>query len=401
MVPPVVGDSFARKVPVLVSGKHAEAIRYTNCLTRIPVTTASRSYEVLVKRGMLREAAQAVERAVPQCTRICIVTSKPIRRLWGKMLDRGLRGLSAKHRFFEMPDGERAKRLSNLEKLAEELVEDGADRHSVIIALGGGVVGDVSGFLASTFMRGIPVVQVPTTLVAQVDSAIGGKTGVNLTNGKNLLGTFHQPVCVLVDPDVLATLPEREYRSGLFEAMKYGVIRNPEIFELMEKQREALLARDGDLLEQLIADCIRVKAEVVSSDERESGERRILNFGHTIGHALEAETGYKSLLHGEAVGWGMIAASRIGDETGVSDKETAQRIRDLVIGYGPLPRLKVKPGRILKRLMSDKKTVGGVPHFVLARRVGEVEIVNNVPKRAILKAVEELNKFASRKWQTS
>ena len=352
---------------------------------------------MLVERGLLRGVAHALKKTLPQCTRVCVVTSRPIRKLWGKTLEKDLRGTPCKVQFFEMPDGERAKRLSNLERLAEELVECGTDRQSIIVALGGGVVGDVGGFLASVFMRGIPVVQVPTTLVAQVDSAIGGKTGVNLTNGKNLVGTFHQPVCVLVDPDVLATLPEREYRSGLFEAMKYGVIRNPRIFEMMEQHRDALLARDGDLLEQLITDCIRVKAEVVSSDERESGERRILNFGHTIGHALEAETGYKSLLHGEAVGWGMIAAARIGQETGVSDKETAQRITDMVIAYGPLPKLKVKPGRILKRLMSDKKTVGGVPHFVLTRRVGEVEIVNDVPKRVILRAVERLSELAARK----
>jgi 3-dehydroquinate synthase len=325
------------------------------------------------------------------------VTSKPIRKFWGKTLEKGLRGSSGAVQFFEMPDGERAKRLVNLEKLAEKLVQAGADRQSLVIALGGGVVGDVAGFLASVFMRGIPVIQIPTTLVAQVDSAIGGKTGVNLTSGKNLVGTFHQPVSVLVDPDVLATLPEREYRSGLFEAMKYGVIRNPRIFEVMEKQRDALLARDGDLLEGLIADCIRVKADVVSSDERESGERRILNYGHTIGHALEAETGYKSLLHGEAVGWGMIAAAIIAWETGVSDPETTRRVREMVAAYGPLPRFKVKPKRVLKRLMSDKKTVGGTPHFVLARRIGEVGIVNDVPKRVILKAVEELNQLASRK----
>lgn len=377
-------------------GSCSEAIRYTNCLIRIPVTTASRSYEVLVRRSLLREAGQVIERAVPRSTRVCVVTSKPIRKRWGKALKEGLRGASGKVQFFEMPDGERAKRLANLEKLAEKLIEHGADRQSSVVAFGGGVVGDVGGFLASVFMRGIPVIQVPTTLVAQVDSAIGGKTGVNLTNGKNLVGTFHQPACVLVDPDVLSTLPEREYRSGLFEAMKYGVIRNPRIFELMEKHRDALLARDGDLLEQLIADCIRVKAEVVSSDERESGERRILNFGHTIGHALEVETGYKTLLHGEAVGWGMIAAAGIGQEAGISDKATAQRIRDSVIAYGPLPKFKVKPGRVLKRLMSDKKTVGGVPHFVLARRMGEVEIVNDVPKRVILRAVEKLNELAQR-----
>ena len=396
MVTPAVADSFARKSRFLVSGKHTESIRYTNCLTRIPVTTASRSYEVLVERGLLRKAAQALGKALPKSTAVCVVTSKPIRKRWGKALEKGLRGGSGKVQFFEMPDGERAKRLANLEKLAEELVEHGADRQSLIVALGGGVVGDVGGFLASVFMRGIPVVQVPTTLVAQVDSAIGGKTGVNLTNGKNLVGTFHQPACVLVDPDVLSTLPEREYRSGLFEAMKYGVIRNPRIFEAMEKHREALLARDGDLLEELITDCIRVKSEVVSSDERESGERRILNFGHTIGHALEAETGYKSLLHGEAVGWGMIAAADIGREAGVSEREIAERIRDMVAAYGPLPKFKVKPGRILKRLMSDKKTVAGIPHFVLARRIGEVEIVNDVPKPVILRAVEKLNELASR-----
>jgi len=326
-----------------------------------------------------------------------VVTSKPIRKLWGKSLEKGLRDSSGKVRVFEMPDGERAKRLANLEKLAEKLIEAGADRQSVIVALGGGVVGDVAGFLASVFMRGIPVVQIPTTLVAQVDSAIGGKTGVNLTSGKNLLGTFHQAACVLVDPDVLATLPEREYRSGLFEAMKYGVIRDRRIFEMMEKNRDALLGRDGDLLEQLIADCIRVKADVVSSDERESGERRILNYGHTIGHALEAETRYKTLLHGEAVGWGMIAAAEIGERTGASDKQTAERIRELVIAYGPLSKVKVKPNRILKRLMADKKTVGGVPHFVLARRIGEVGIANDVPKRVILKAVKELNELASGK----
>ncbi len=324
MVTPAIHYSYARKSVHSRIGNRARSrpasIRYTNCLIRIPVTTASRSYEVLVDRRLLREAGQVVEQVVPRCTRVCVVTSKPIRKLWGKALEKGLRGVSGKVQFFEMPDGERAKRLANLEKLAEKLVEAGADRQSVIVALGGGVVGDVGGFLASVFMRGIPVVQVPTTLVAQVDSAIGGKTGVNLTNGKNLVGTFHQPTCVLVDPDVLSTLPEREYRSGLFEAMKYGVIRNPRIFELMEKHRDALLARDTDLLEQLIADCIRVKADVVSSDERESGERRILNFGHTIGHALEAETGYKTLLHGEAVGWGMIAAATIGEETGASDQ---------------------------------------------------------------------------------
>lgn len=293
-----------------------------------------------------------------------------------------------------MPDGERSKTLRQLEKMAEKLVTSGAERGSVILALGGGVIGDVAGFLASIFMRGVPVVQLPTTLLAQVDSAIGGKTGVNLVAGKNLLGTFHQPLAVLVDPDVLATLPEREYRSGLFEAMKYGIIRNPQIFDLMESNRDALMRRDGPLLETLIAECIRVKAAVVGADERESGERRILNFGHTIGHALEAETNYRHFLHGEAVGWGMIAAARIGAEMKITDLDTAQRIRALVLGYAPLPRVDVSGRKILKRLRSDKKTVGGIPHFVLPRTVGTVEIVNTVPAPIVVQVVEEIKRLS-------
>ena len=257
-----------------------------------------------------------------------------------------------------------------------------------MLALGGGVVGDVGGFLASIFMRGIPVVQIPTTLLAQVDSAIGGKTGVNLKSGKNLLGTFHQPLAVLADPDVLATLPEREYRSGLFEAMKYGVIRNPAIFELMESNRDALLRRDGALLERLITECIRVKADVVSADERESGERRILNFGHTIGHALEAETNYRQFLHGEAVGWGMIAATMIGVGMQMTDRYRATHHRTGAALMGHCRRWRWTADASLKRLLSDKKTVGGVPHFILPTGIGKVEVVNTVPSSAVIEAVE-------------
>lgn len=370
------------------------SIRYTNYLLRIPVKTASLSYEVLVERGLLRQSASALGDLLAPAARVFVVTSKPVRKHWGKALVKSLAGHSCE--VLNMPDGERAKRLQQLERLAEKLVKSGADRQSVIVALGGGVVGDVGGFLASIFMRGIPVVQVPTTLVAQVDSAIGGKTGVNLVSGKNLLGTFHQPSRVLVDPDVLSTLPEREYRSGLFEAMKYGVIRDPAIFELMETRRDDLLARDSKVLEKLIAACIRVKADVVSADEREGGVRRILNFGHTIGHALEAETGYEQLLHGEAVAWGMIAAGSIGVAAKVTGKSLDRRIRELVLAYGPLPKLNVKPKRILKRLTSDKKTVGGVPHFVLANAMGTVDVVNTVSPKAILQSVEELNRLAAR-----
>ena len=372
-----------------LAGRARLPIHYTRRLTRIPVQTPSRSYEVLVERGLLRSAATALRDSIPAESRVFVVTSPRIRRHWGATLQKSFSHAGQRLEILEMADGERSKKLSQLEKLASRLVKRGADRRSLILALGGGVVGDVSGFLASVFMRGVPVVQIPTTLLAQVDSAIGGKTGVNLASGKNLIGTFHQPLAVLVDPAVLATLPEREYRSGLFEAMKYGVIRNPAIFELMESNREGLLRRDGALLEKLIAECIRVKADVVSADERESGERRILNFGHTIGHALEAETGYRKVLHGEAVGWGMIAAALIGYALDVTDSLTAQRIIAMVLAYGPLPRFKAQSRQIVRRLLADKKTVGGVPHFVLATAIGKVEVVKDVPERVVLHAIEE------------
>ncbi len=349
---------------------------------------------MLVERGLLRSASTVLRDVVPAESQVFVITQAPVRKRWGPVLRKGFNKAGRKIEIVTMPDGERAKTLSHLEKLASKLVSLGADRRSVILALGGGVVGDVAGFLASVFMRGIPVVQIPTTLVAQVDSAIGGKTGVNLKSGKNLLGTFHQPLAVLVDPDVLASLPEREYRSGLFEAMKYGVIRNPAIFELMEANSDALLRREGVLLETLIAGCIRVKADVVSADERESGERRILNFGHTIGHALEAETGYKQFLHGEAVGWGMIAATVIGTRMKVTDPPTAQRILGLVRAYGSLPTVNVEGENIAKLLLSDKKTVGGVPHFILPTGIGKVEVVNTIPTPAIIEAVEEIKKLS-------
>ena len=349
---------------------------------------------MLVERGLLLSTGAVLRAIISPNSRVFLLTCPPVRKHWEGTLRKSLRKAGHAVETLVMPDGERAKTLGELEKLAAKLVSLGADRQSTLVALGGGVVGDVGGFLASIFMRGIPVVQVPTTLLAQVDSAIGGKTGVNLKAGKNLLGTFHQPLAVIADPNVLSTLPEREYRAGLFEAMKYGVIRNAAIFTLMEQKRAAILQRDGELLERLITKCIRVKAGVVSGDERESGERRILNFGHTVGHALEAETNYRRLLHGEAVGWGMIAASMIGRTMGITEAETAQRISDLVLSYGPLPKLDIDAKRVFKRLLSDKKSVAGVPHFVLSQAIGHVEIVNNVPPQVVVEAVKRTKRMS-------
>jgi len=256
----VVSSVWSRARPSL--------FRYTSSLNRIAVQTPSRPYEVLIERGLLGSTAATLRDMIAPGARVFALTSPPVRKHYGNLLRKSFAKSGHKFELLVMPDGERWKTLSQLEKLAAKMMRHGADRQSVLLALGGGVVGDVGAFLASIFMRGIPVVQIPTTLLAQVDSSVGGKTGVNLKAGKNLLGTFHQPLAVLADPDVLKTLPEREYRSGLFEAMKYGVIRNPAIFEMMESNSNALLRRDGAPLETLITECIRVKAEVVSADER-------------------------------------------------------------------------------------------------------------------------------------
>jgi len=363
-------------------------------LIRIEIQTRSKSYEVLIEAGLLRSAATYIRDTLPTAKHFVVVTAAPIRKHWGKLLLDSFASDSAKVDVIEMLDGERRKTLSTLENLSTQLVKLKADRNTVLIALGGGVVGDVTGFLASVYMRGIRFVQIPTTFLAQVDSSVGGKTGVNLTVGKNLIGTFNQPELVLIDPQVLDTLPEREYRSGLYESLKAGVIRNPRIFEFMEQNREAVLAKQPSSLEWLIAESVRVKAEVVGQDEEERGLRKILNFGHTIGHALEAETGYKVFLHGEAVAWGMVAAAMISVGMQKTSLPSAQRIIGLVLAYAPLPRVDVSPKAIFRRLASDKKTLDGQVHFVLPHEIGKVDIVTDVPERAVLQVIKELHNLS-------
>jgi 3-dehydroquinate synthase len=362
-------------------------------MIRIPVTTPSRSYEVLIGSGSLAHAGESLGNLL-EGRKAFVVTVPPVKKRWAKVLVQSLMAAGIKPTLLGMPDGERAKRLSTLEKLAEQLVKAGADRGATLIALGGGVVGDITGFLASIYMRGIDVIQIPTTVLAQVDAAIGGKTGVNLVAGKNMLGTFHQPRAVLVDPAVLKTLPAREYRAGLYESLKCGIIGDAGLFQLFEERHKEILARDPVVVEKVIADSVRLKASVVSVDEREGGLRQVLNLGHTIGHALEAETGYKLLLHGEAVGWGLVAATYIALSTGRLDSVTAGRIMNAVLGLGELPRMKVKTANILKRLKFDKKTRQGVVHFILPREIGKVEITSDVPETAVRAAVEEMRKLA-------
>ena len=362
-------------------------------MIRIPVTTPSRSYEVLIGSGLIARAGECLGTFLAN-KRAFVVTVPPVRKRWAKPLVQSLELAGIQSTILEIPDGERAKRLATLEKLAEKLVAAGADRGAALVALGGGVVGDVTGFLASIYMRGVDVIQIPTTVVAQVDAAIGGKTGVNLVAGKNLLGAFHQPRAVLADSAVLKTLPARQYRAGLYEALKCGVIGDAGLFRLFEEKHKEILERDESVVEKVITDSVRLKASIVSADEREGGLRQVLNLGHTIGHALEAETGYKLLLHGEAVGWGLLAATHIALSTGKLDSVTAGRIMNAVLGLGELPRMDLKTANVLKRLKFDKKTRQGVVHFILPREIGKVEITSDVGESTVRAAVEEIRKLA-------
>jgi 3-dehydroquinate synthase len=257
-----------------------------------------------------------------------------------------------------------------------------------LVAFGGGVVGDMTGFLAAIYMRGVPYVQVPTTLLAQVDSSIGGKTGSNLAAGKNLIGSFHHPLDVLADTDLLATLPAAELRAGLQESVKAGVIYDAKLFAYLERNADAVLAGDAKALTHVVAASVRVKADVVANDERESGLRMILNYGHTLGHAIEAATGYKQLLHGEAVGWGSIAATRLGWMRGMIGERDAERIIALILRYGPLSSFRATAEKLVALTASDKKNRSGTLSFVLPKKIGVVEIVRDVTKDEMLAAAE-------------
>lgn len=363
-------------------------------MLRISVSVQPRPYEALIESGLIDRTGVLVRELFPSGQRCFVVTMPSLRRRWANKVMASLSRAEFEPKLLEMPDGERHKRLSTVERLAEELVRKGADRRSFLIALGGGVVGDVTGFLAAMYMRGVDVIQIPTTVLAQVDASIGGKTGVNLKAGKNLIGAFHQPRAVLIDPEVLSTLPDREFRAGLYEAIKCGVIGNPELFFRFEQRQRQILKRQPEDLEFLIAASVRLKAEVVSVDERENGLRRILNFGHTIGHALEAYTNYRQFLHGEAVGWGMIAAGRIAASVGKTSADTADRIQRSVLNLGALPKVDAPAPGLLRLLQSDKKTQNGLVHFVLPTQIGKTEIVNDVPRGAVVEAINTIRRLS-------
>jgi 3-dehydroquinate synthase len=356
----------------------------------IQVKTASAEYPVYVGYNLATHFESHLRKIklAPQ-QRIFILTSPEIWALWGRQL---LENFPAAHQpsVLFLPAGETHKRMSEVERLSTELALMGADRSSLLIAFGGGIIGDVGGFLAAIYMRGIDYIQIPTTLLAQVDSSVGGKTGVNLSVGKNLVGSFHHPRAVFADVALLETLPVRELRAGLFESIKAGIVRDAGLFRFLERERESILACDPAALKRVIGASVRMKAEVVGIDERESGVRMILNFGHTIGHAIEAATGYKKLLHGEAIAWGMLAALHISRMRAMVPEKDAMRIEETIQAYGPLPRFRARVRGLLAAAGHDKKNKGETRRFVLCQGIGRAVVVENVTEAEMIQAMENI-----------
>jgi 3-dehydroquinate synthase len=356
-------------------------------MKKIHVRSANGSYEIVCGRGARAQAASALAKLGRKGT-VFLVSSPRVWRHWGAGIKKAFKGIANATILFD--DREAAKNLSTVEQLCRKLVRAGADRRATLVAVGGGVVGDVAGFVAASYARGIGLVQIPTTLVAQVDSAIGGKTGVNLPEGKNLVGAFYPPHLVFSDWELLRTLPPREFRSGLYEVIKYGVIGDPALFRFLERGMNKLLRRDASALDFIIERSAKQKARVVSQDEHESGLREILNFGHTFAHALETVTRYRRYRHGEAVGLGMIAASRLAVSLAMFSEGDAKRVANLVASVGPLrPWPNVSPQQMMAAMKFDKKTRGGHLRFVLPERIGKVRCGVEADPRVVAQVLRE------------
>ena len=353
---------------------------------RIDVAAPSRAYTVTIeddaidRLGGLLDAVRAPERRF-------VVSSPPVWRLHGRRLARAVKGVKP----ILISDGERYKQLSTVVGIYDALVRAKADRASTLVTFGGGVIGDMAGFAAATYLRGITLVHVPTTLLAQVDSAIGGKVGVNHPLGKNLIGSFYQPHAVVIDPTVLATLPRLEFRAGLYEVVKYGVTSSPGLFDRITRRRTAIFAREPSVLTPVIAESCGIKASLVAADERESGLRRILNFGHTAGHAIEAITKYRRYRHGEAVAYGMLVASELASARGAFAEHDKHALAELIAELGPLPAIAdVSTAQVLAAIRHDKKVISGQLHFVLPTAIGATAIVDDVNEKEIRGALQRV-----------
>ncbi len=355
-------------------------------VVRVPL--GSRGYDIEIGPGLLTTLASELAE-MDLGHRYALVTDSNVHELIGQDVERMLSDSGIEVESFVFQAGEQSKSMETVVELARGMVRSGFDRKSAVIALGGGVVGDVAGFLSSLFMRGIPFVQVPTTLLAQVDSSVGGKTGVDLPEGKNLLGTFYQPSRVVADIATLVTLPRRELGNGLAEIVKYGMIRSPGLFSLLEERWWDVINLDPELIADIVARSCAIKADVVAEDEREGGLRRILNFGHTIGHAVEAVSEY-SVAHGEAVAMGMVAVSHISVGRGLMNDEELERLKGLLRSLElpvAIPH-HISTSRIMETMRHDKKSVAGRINFVLTRSIGDTVIVDDVSDEEVGRAID-------------
>jgi len=349
---------------------------------RLSVRTSSGTYTIEIAPGSTSRLRATLDSAGLPARRF-VVSSQTVWRFHGRDLQSAV-----DEEPILLPDGERYKQLSTVGRIYDALIRANADRSSAIVAIGGGVVGDVAGFAAATYLRGIPVVQVPTTLLAQVDSSVGGKVGVNHPLGKNLIGAFHPPAAVVVDPSLLSTLPRREFRAGLYEVVKYGVIASRPLFDRTASDLKSLFAREAHALLPVVAESCRIKASIVEQDERETGLRRTLNFGHTAGHALEAVTKYRRFLHGEAVAYGMLAAADLAATRGVLPAADREMLAALIMQMGPLPPVSdLSAADIVEATKRDKKVIGGKLHFVLPTTIGATTTVSDVTPQELTRAL--------------
>jgi 3-dehydroquinate synthase len=362
--------------------------------TRIAVRSHAGKYSIVCGTGALKRAGKEIA-ALGDFSSVHIITAPKVWRAVAKHVPGDL--VAKKSAIHLMSDAETHKDMRNVETLCRSLVRGGADRKSLIVAIGGGVTGDVAGFAAASYLRGVALVHVPTTLVSQVDSSIGGKTGVNLPDGKNLVGAFYPPRLILTDPAVLRSLPDREFRGGLAEVIKHAIIADAKMFGYIERNIGKILKRDAAALEYLIPRNAAIKAWVVSKDEKESGLREILNFGHTFAHALESTTKYQRFQHGEAVAWGMMAAALLAHETKVCGAEYVSRIVSLVRQIGPFPAWpNIPPDKLIDAMRSDKKTHHGNLRFVLSPRLGKAGTYDDIPLEAVRKVLRFAPQFVTK-----
>ena len=353
-------------------------------MQRLNIDLGERSYDILFGSGLLGNLGECLSQ-IFKPSRIVLITHPSLFQTYGDKVLSGFKGQGWAVDIIEVEEGETSKTLGQAEKIFDRLLDLKCDRKSVLIAFGGGVIGDLVGFVAATFQRGIPFVQVPTTLLSQVDSSVGGKTAVNHPKGKNMIGAFYQPCLVVADLDTLQTLPQKEFCSGLAEIIKYGVISDASLFEYLENNIEKILQLDKECLEYIIKTSCSIKAKVVEKDERENHYRMILNFGHTIGHAIEALTGYSQFIHGEAVAIGMVYAAKLSQKLGKCQEKTLHRLDRLVRKYGlpaDLPDLNSKA--IIESLYHDKKTINHKIKFILVKEIGVVEIVEDMSEEKII-----------------